>query len=99
MIAVSPGTRYRLSLWLRTENLRSAAGPQIDVLNGNAFQSLGRTQPFSNGTNDWQQLSIEFTTPAGCTGVQVRTIRASCGGDDCPITGIVWYDDFVLTRL
>jgi len=30
--------------------------------------------------------------------VTIRTVRAYCG-DDCPITGTLWYDDFELKKI
>ncbi|HTH52206.1 MAG TPA: carbohydrate binding domain-containing protein, partial [Pyrinomonadaceae bacterium] len=74
-LAVTPNTHYRLSVWVRTENLKAVAGPQVDILNANLFASLGRTSVIPNGTNGWQQLTVEFTTPPGCDGIIVRTVR------------------------
>jgi len=98
-VAVSPGARYRLTFWLRTENLRAASPPFIDVATGDEAKSLGRTQPFPNGTNEWRQMLVEFAVPADADGIEIRTLRSGCNGDDCPVTGILWYDDLVLTRL
>ena len=42
---------------------------------------------------------LDFSVPADVDGIEIRTLRWPCNGDDCPISGIVWYDDFVLTRL
>jgi tetratricopeptide (TPR) repeat protein len=98
-IAVRSATRYRLTVWIRTENLRSAAPPLIDVLDANAVASIGRSAAFPNGTNDWQPLTIDFATPAECVGITVRTIRSGCSGDDCPVTGLVWYDQVSLIGL
>lgn len=95
-VAVESNTRYRFSAWVRTENLRAAAGPMIDIVDANSLASIGRTKTFVNGTNSWEQMVVDFTTPSGCKGVLIRTIRASCGGDDCPITGLIWYDDLEL---
>ncbi|MBV9242560.1 MAG: carbohydrate binding domain-containing protein [Acidobacteria bacterium] len=98
-VAMAPGAKYRLTFWLRTESLKTAAGPLIDVATGDESTTLARTQPFPNGTNDWKQVSVDFAIPAGVDGIEIRTVRLPCSGDDCPISGIVWYDDFVLTRL
>jgi tetratricopeptide (TPR) repeat protein len=97
-VVVEPGARYRLTVFVRTENLRSAGMPMIEILSANDDKTLARSQPFATGTNDWQELTIELTVPAGTSGVTIRTIRDFCG-EDCPITGLMWYDDFVLTKL
>ena len=98
-IAVAPDAQYRLTFWLRTENLRAPAGPLLDVSTGDESKSLAGTPPFPNGTNEWRQISLDFHVPAETDGIEIRTLRMPCGGDDCPISGIVWYDDFALTRL
>jgi hypothetical protein len=49
------------------------------------------------GTTDWQDVALDFTVPEGIEGVEIRTVRANCG-EDCPIAGTFWYDDFRLTR-
>jgi tetratricopeptide (TPR) repeat protein len=98
-VAVTPNTRYRLTFWVRTENLKTPVGPLIDISTGNETKSLAHTNPFPNGTNEWRQFNVDFAVPADVDGIEIRTLRWPCSGDDCPISGIVWYDDFVLTRL
>jgi hypothetical protein len=97
-VAAEPGARYRLGFSLRTENLRSAGPPMLQVVAGPAAAILGSTQMFATGTQEWTSLSIEFTVPADADGFAIRTVRGSCG-DECPIVGTMWYDDFKLTKL
>lgn len=94
-ITVRPGARYTLRFWVRTENLRSAGPPFLEVLDAQNDTSIARSPDFADGTNEWQQYSVEFSAPANGSGVTIRTSRAFCG-EDCPVTGIVWYDAFVL---
>jgi tetratricopeptide (TPR) repeat protein len=94
-VVVEPGTSYRLSFWVRTENLKSSGPPLLEVLNANDDKMLASTRSYSTGTNDWQQISVEFRTPANCSAVTLRTARSFCG-DQCPIIGTVWYDEFAL---
>lgn len=97
-VVVEPGAGYFLSFWLRTDDLKSLGPPMLEVLNGVDDKTLVRSKPFSGGTSDWQQITLEFRTPENCTGIFIRTIRDFCG-EDCPITGSFWYDDFELKRL
>ncbi len=97
-VVVEPGKSYKLSFWVRTENLKSAGLPELQVVNANDDKLITLSSPFQGGTNDWQQVVVEFTTPSNCTGVLVRTGRAFCG-DNCPLTGIFWYDEFELHKL
>lgn len=96
-VVVRPDQKYSLSFWVRIDNLKSQGTPMVEVLNGLNDASIARTQPFAGGTADWQRVTLEFRSPANCTGIFIRTIRGFCG-DDCPISGSFWYDDFELTR-
>jgi len=92
-VVVNPGEKYRLSFWIQTENLKTAGAPQIEIVNANDNASIAKSASFPDGTTDWQEMRIEFRVPDNCNGVTIRTIRAYCG-EDCPIIGNFWYDDF-----
>lgn len=96
-VVVEPGGSYRLRFWLRTENLKSAGPPLLQIFNGNNDQLIAATSAFTAGGNDWQEIRVDFTVPASCNGISIRTARAYCG-ENCPIIGTMWYDDFVLNR-
>lgn len=98
IVAVEPNKKYRVSFWLRTENLKSAGTPQIEIANANDDKLIVASKPFEIGTSDWQQITLEFTAPENCEGVMIRTGRAYCG-ENCPISGTVWYDDFEIKRM
>lgn len=97
-VVVQPGKNYRLKFWLRTENLRSAGAPQLQILNANDDKLITNSAAYPTGTNDWQEITVEFTAPENCNGVNIRTVRGFCG-DNCPIVGMLWYDGFELKRL
>lgn len=96
-IVVTPNTAYRLKFWVRTENLKSAGAPLLEIINANDDRLLTRSNSYPTGSNDWQEMTVDFTTPTDCVGVIIRTARAYCG-DACPIAGIFWYDSFELVR-
>ena len=98
VIAVEPGARYRLSFMVRTDNLRSGGPPILQVLSGKENVGIGTSEPFAPGSADWKQLTIDFTAPSDFDGVLIRTGRVGCG-EECPISGTIWYDDFRLTKL
>lgn len=97
-VTVEPAARYRLSFRLRTENLKSGGMPELEIYNANDDKSVASSEPFPTGTNDWQQIKIDFTAPLNAEAVGIRTTRAFCG-DRCPIVGTFWYDDFKLEKL
>lgn len=48
LVTVEPKTRYRLSFWLRTENLRSAASPpHLEIYNTADARQIAASAPFS----------------------------------------------------
>jgi thioredoxin-like negative regulator of GroEL len=97
VVPVEPNAPYRLSFWVRTEDLRSGGPPLIRVGNLNDNQVLGSSAPFDSAMADWQQVAIDFVTPEDCEGIAIWTARAYCG-EGCPITGTLWYDGFSLSR-
>ncbi len=97
-VTVEPSAKYRLSFWLRTENLKSGGTPGLEIYNANDDKTIVTSQAFPVGTNDWQQVKLEFVAPANAEAVGLRTVRAFCG-EGCPIFGTIWYDDFKLERL
>jgi hypothetical protein len=96
IVAVVPGSSYVLSFWARTENLRSAGMPVIEIIDPADNHLIVASRAVSTGTNDWQEVSVEFSAPVNGDGVIVRVARAYCG-EACPIVGILWLDDFMLS--
>lgn len=96
-VVVRPNAKYRISVWARTENLRSSGLPFLEVVDGRSDRPIARTSVFVSGTSDWQELAVEFTAPADSTGIYIRISRDACG-EDCLVTGIVWLDDIEISR-
>ncbi|MDQ3180660.1 MAG: carbohydrate binding domain-containing protein, partial [Acidobacteriota bacterium] len=97
-ITVEPLAQYRLSFWLRTENLKSGGTPTLEIYNAADNKNIATGAAFPAGTNDWQQVKIEFAAPKDAEAVVIRTTRAFCG-NECPIVGTFWYDDFKLEKI
>jgi hypothetical protein len=72
--------------------------PLVAVVNANDDKPIGASEPFESGTSDWHEVVLEISTPANCSGISIRTTRLGCG-EECPISGTLWYDDFRLERL
>jgi hypothetical protein len=98
IVTVEPSARYRLSFRLRTENLKSGGTPELEIYNAIDEKSIVTSSSFPIGTNDWQQIKIDFSAPQNAEAVGIRTVRAFCGSN-CPIVGTFWYDDFKLEKL
>ncbi|PYS87033.1 MAG: hypothetical protein DMF62_13795 [Acidobacteria bacterium] len=98
IVTVEPSRRYRLTFKLRTDNLRSGGAPYLQIAAVKTNSELAKSEPFPIGSNDWQEIALDFTVPDRVEGVEIRTLRINCG-DECPIAGTFWYDDFRLVRL
>ena len=98
VVAVEPNARYRLSFWLRAENLKSAGNPLIEIVNANDDNLIKASEAFPTGSLDWQQINVEFAAPPNAEGIVVRVGRALCGAQ-CPLFGTIWLDDFQISRL
>lgn len=98
IVTVEPTKKYRLSFKLRTDNLRSGGPPFLQIAAIKTYEQIAATAPFPIGSYDWQEISLEFVVPEGVEGIEVRTMRVHCG-DDCPVAGTFWYDDFQLKEL
>jgi hypothetical protein len=96
-IAVQPSQKYRLTFWLRTENLKSGGTPNLEVANAIDDKIIATSKLFPTGTNEWQQLRVDFVAPTNSEAIEIRTNRGFCG-ENCPIFGSIWYDDFSLAR-
>jgi hypothetical protein len=101
LVVVEPSTDYHFECYVRTQSLKSAGTPTIEVVDPTDGSHLGTSAQLPNGDNEWQLVTIDFKTPAKTEAVTVRTARASCGPKMavCPIFGMVWYDDFNLKRV
>jgi hypothetical protein len=98
-VAVEPGARYRLSFFVKTEELRSAATLAAVVSEpATPDAPLASSAPAPQGTQDWQPVSFEFAAGPKTEAVLVRLTRVPCTEGSCPIYGKIWYDDFNLER-
>ena len=100
LVAVEPGARYRLEFFVRTEALKSVATLVLDVVSAKqGGAAMATSAPAPAGTNDWQQVAVEFTAPQDADGVVLLIRRQPCKDEACPIFGKIWYDDFTLQRV
>lgn len=98
LIHVLPHTMYRLSGWVKTENV---ASHDSDNYSGGASiaAKLDNKWPFYSdfisGTNDWTELTCEFNT-GDRNNVE---IQCKIGTSGVELTGTVWFDDIRLKKV
>ncbi|HEY8563011.1 MAG TPA: tetratricopeptide repeat protein [Pyrinomonadaceae bacterium] len=98
LVTTEANKKYRLSFWVKTENLKSAGTPTVEIVNPTDEKIVATGAAFPAGTQDWTQQTIEFAAPPATEAVLIRFDRAYCG-DACPIVGTFWVDDFRLERI
>lgn len=100
IVVVAPQTRYRLTYFVRTDELRSLSTLVTEVADASEpARTLVASAPLAAGSSEWQEVSLEFTTGAQQEAISVRLVRPPCPQTLCPLQGKVWYDDFNLQRI
>lgn len=93
-LRVQRSTRYRLTGWARTEELK-VVGERAD---GASFNLHARGRTVSNGilgNQDWTQLVMDFETAADETRVSLNCLYGGWGA----CQGTAWFDDLELRAL
>jgi tetratricopeptide (TPR) repeat protein len=96
-IVLGPG-RYRINFAVKTKELVTGGPPRIIVTNTTTNQTLGKSETFPRETGPWSSLGVEFDMTA-IEAIDVRLVRDNCASSPCPIFGVVWLDEFYLTKL
>jgi hypothetical protein len=91
IVDVEPFAIYRLSGWIKTENVRRTGGLGA-FINIHDFDTA--TAPALTGTHDWTRLEVVFSTYG-----QDRLWVHCCLGGWGNATGKAWFDDLALERL
>lgn len=98
-VPITPGTRYQLSAYMRTDSISTDSGPQFSVLSCPDPSRVEAQTPVMTGTNRWTQVQASFTAgPAlHCVTVVLRRKQSEMFANK--IRGAVWVDQVRLTPL
>jgi alpha-N-arabinofuranosidase len=88
-VAVEPNAFYRLSGWIKTEDVQGAVGALLNIQNMQHVRT-----PRSSGTKDWTRVTTAFRTGTE-TRLEINCLFGGWGKS----TGRAWYDDVVLERI
>ncbi|NOX55368.1 MAG: hypothetical protein GXP27_13210, partial [Planctomycetes bacterium] len=91
IVPVEPFSVYRLSGWIKTQNVRAGSGRGA-LFNLHNLQSV--KTPAIVGTRDWTRVEVVFETQEQ-DHVQINCLFGGWGES----TGTAWYDDVLLERL
>jgi hypothetical protein len=100
-VRVVPKTRYRLDFAARTQEIVSGGLPIVVVtdISGRDERQLAQSTPLPQGTNEWHENFVEFSTANETGAIRIGLQRRPCNSRPCPIFGSLWLDDFNLQRL
>jgi hypothetical protein len=87
-VTVKPHSKYRLSAWIKTENLTAGSGKGA-LLNLHNIQPL--QTPAVTGTKDWTRVELVFDSGNNAA-VQINCLFGGWGLS----TGKAWFDDLSL---
>ncbi|MEO8426630.1 MAG: c-type cytochrome, partial [Verrucomicrobiota bacterium] len=92
-VPVKPRTEYRLTGWIKTENVQKVGRANGAMLNIHEMQDPihGGTKALS-GDNDWTQVQLNFNS-GQMTEVTINCLFGGWGR----VTGTAWFDDIELT--
>lgn len=84
-LAIMPGARYRITAWVKGENIVGYAGWYCHVATPDNPMKLGPLVRAGEGTFDWRPITIEFTAPEDAIRLSHGTVLWG--------TGTAWFDD------
>ncbi len=90
-IHIVGGQRYRLTAWVRAEDVEGYAGWYVHVGNEDEPMMIGPMARAGDGTFDWTQVTVEFEAPAEANLASLGTVLRG--------TGTAWFDDVALQAL
>ena len=94
-IAVQPRSKYLLSAWVRSDDLTTANGPALALIDAYSHNFLAGTQE-TVGTTAWHRVETEVTTGSE---VQLLMLSISRSPQQTSIRGTFWVDDVRLQPL
>jgi alpha-L-arabinofuranosidase len=88
-VTVRPDTYYRLSGWIKTEDVRSATGALLNIQNMQQVRTDAVT-----GNSDWTRVSTIFRSTSTTT-LEINCLFGGWGQS----TGQAWYDGVTLEQI
>lgn len=95
-VAVESGKSYELTAFYKSD-LKTAATVRWEIADASGGQILAATEPVAENA-DWSGLKADFEVPENTQAVVIRLARFDCKSAICPISGKVWFDDFMLRQ-
>ena len=99
-VKVTPGVRYRVEAYFKTEGITTDSGPRLEVSDAFDARVFNVFSEQLTGTNvEWTLLSADFTPSRKTHYVTVSIARVPSEKLDNKIAGKVWVDDVKVSPL
>jgi len=98
-VLVTPGTHYRFSGYLRTDQISTDRGVQFEIFDPQDTKQLNVYTPNETGTLPWTLEQADFTPGPQTHMVQIRLLRQPSQRFDNKISGTAWVDDVSLVAV
>lgn len=92
IIPVATGHSYLLQAYVRSEDISSGSGPRLRVTDPDCSHCLDVSTDDTEGTTDWHQVSVNFSTGPAARHVQISIWRPQCMSFPGDISGRFWVD-------
>lgn len=99
LVPVVPSRAYRVTAYVRSQNITSDSGPRLQVHDKVNPESSNAVSETTVGTTSWHPISLEFCTGPNTSLVQLSVIRVRSRTFPTEITGSFWLDTVVLKAL
>ena len=91
-IALKPHRQYRISFWVKTQDLAGGFAPEVKLLTADGQNGIGYQTFHCDATQDWKHYDLGFNSLDNTKGL---LYLGSWGGT----TGKVWWDDFQVQEI
>ena len=93
---LNPGSRYRLSYQVRSQDLMNAEELRVAVVSPSSGRIV-ESVLVAGGSKDWRTEAFEFTAAEPAAFVAIQKLPRFSYEE--PTRGTVWFDDFVLREV
>ena len=90
-IHIIGGAKYRMTAWVKADNVKGNAGWYIHAGNEGNYMLISPMLNGGEGTYDWKQVTAEFDAPEDANRADLGTVLRG--------TGTAWFDDVALETL
>jgi len=97
IVPVTPGQKYKLTGYIRTEKITTENGILFQA-SGHLCSPFVKTTESVTGTTLWKKIDLDFTVPKECKTVAVSVKREQSYKFDSKISGDAWIDSLSMTQ-